>query len=272
MKLNELTEKIKEWENDRDNCATSTMKGLLQEIIAAGKCIINNIDKLIYVFKQNEDTFNQCIQSLQEILDTKNLNAYVSLCGEDIEKVTYEIKNEFENDEEELRNSKEVKDLLESWKGSSFDEIIKFLDDYLEEVNHHNELVKQTMLENIELQKNALLVLFHMDLLLFIDCFHLIEGAFDYHDYGQWEKIKDGVGSEIKSALLGMNIFFQLTETIANIVNLFDKKEIKKGFYSTTENNIAKMEGQINALKCVKIYMDLLIEYYKEDKYDLARK
>ena len=69
-----------------------------------------------------------------------------------------------------------------------------------------------------------------------------------------------------------MNFFFQLTEKFANIVNLFDKTEMKKEFYSTTENNIAKMEGQINALKCVKIYMDLLIENYKEDKYDLARK
>lgn len=272
MELNEMIEKIKEWENDRNNCATSTMKGLLQEIIDIGKCIINNFDKLTYVFRQNEDRFNQCVKSLQKILDNKDMNAYVSLCGRDIEQATNEMKKEFEIDEKELRNSKEVKDILESWKGLSLDEIIRTLDDLTEEVNRHNELVKQKILKNIELQINALSMIFHIDSLLFANCLHLIEGVFNYHDYGQWEKIKEGVFSEIKSKLLSVNFFFQLTEKIANIVNLFDKEEIKKEFYFTTENNIAKVEGQINALNFVKIYMDLLIEYYEENKFDLVQK
>jgi len=272
MELDELTEKIKEWEDDKDNCDTCTMKLLLQEIIAAGKCTINNLLVLTCAFSQNEDKFNQSVKSLQEILDNKNMNAYVSLCGRDIEHATIEIKKEFENDEKELRNSREVKDILESWKGSSLDEVIKSMDDLLEVVNCHNELVKQKMFESIELQINALLAMFHIDSLLFANCLHLIEGAFNYHDYGQWEKIKEEVFSEIKSKIIGVNIFFQLTEKIANIVNLFDQKEIKKEFYSTTENNIAKIEGQINALNFINIYMNELLKYYKEDKFDLIQK
>lgn len=210
MDFNEYIEKIKEWENDRDKCDTSTMKGLVQKVINAGICIINNLSELIYVFTKNADTFNQCSQSLQEILVTKNIDIYVSLCGEDTEQITNEIKKEFENDEEKLRNSKEVKDILESWKGLSIDEIIKHCDDLLEEVNCHNELVNQKIFEGIELQKNALSYLFYVDSLFFLGCFNLIEGAFNYHDYGQWEKIKEGIWDEIKSNLLGINIFFSI--------------------------------------------------------------
>lgn len=272
MELNELVEKIEEWENNRDNCNTGTMKGLMQRTINVGSCIISNLQELICVFRQNEDRFNQCVQSLQEILDTENVNAYVSLCGEDIEQITNEIQKDFENSDEELRNSKEVKDILESWKDLSIDEIIKCLDDLIEKVNYRNELLNKRILEGIELQKNTISDLFYLDCLLFINCFNLIEGAFNYHDYGQWEKIKEGVVDEIKSKLLSINILFQLTEKIANIVNLFDKKEIKKEFYSTTENNIAKIEGQIDALNFVKLYMDELIKYYQKDKFDCRSK
>lgn len=272
MGINEFIEKIKEWENDKNNCDTNTMKGLLQEIIDTGKCIINNLSELTRAFSQNEDRFDKCIKSLQEILDTKDMNAYVSLCGGDIEQAKNEIRKTFGSDEEELRNSKEVNDILESWQGLSLDEVIKLLDDFLEEANHRNEFINKKMLEGIELQKNTLSYFFCLDSLLFINCFQLIEGAFDYQDYGQWEKIKEEVYNGIKSKLLGMNFFFQLTETIARIVNLFDKKEIKKEFYASTENNIAKIEGQIDALNFVKKYIDELIIYYQKNKYDLTIK
>lgn len=270
MELDELLEKIEEWKRDMNNCDTSTMKGLMQKTINAGENVILNFFKLIDIFCQNEKKFNKCVKTLQEIIDTKNMDAYVSLCGGDIEQSVNELKKEMKCDEMKLKDSKEVKDILESWKSKSLHDITKELDDILFQVNSNMEAGRQKMLSSIELQRGALVCLFQMDCLLFTQCFALVKEAFNYHDYGQWEKIKDGVFSEIKSMFLSLNKFFELSEKIANIVNLFDIKEIKKDFYTTTESNIAKIEGQINALAFVKLYIDELIQYYKDDKFNLA--
>lgn len=174
-----------------------------------------------------------------------------------------------EDNKEELKNSKEVKDILDSWKMKSLEEIIEELGKTDEEVQRYIDFINQELLRGIQIQRDALKAIFSLDVLLFEQCRLLMNEAFNYHDYGQWEKIKEAVSGEIKEAALEVNIFFKITAKLANIVNLFDKKEIRNEFYSATEKNISKIEEQTDALTFVGSYIKELAQYYQNNKYDI---
>ncbi|MDE5539791.1 MAG: hypothetical protein K2J20_04825 [Bacilli bacterium] len=271
MELEEILEKIEEWEIDARQLTTSTMRTLMQQLITAGESVIINLKILTDAYNKNEESYNICIRSLQEALNAKDINAYCSLFGADFEQVRKETEKEFKREDRELRNSKEVQELSESMKSKSLDEIMEDFDGLIKKADNMNRLVKQNMIEGIQQQIGAYSAMFCMDKLLLTECISFIKGAFNYHDYGQWEKIKRKGVDMLKDAILGFNKLFQWTALIADIVNLLDKEAVKGEFFEATESNIAKIEGQINALTFVKLFMDILIQHYQEDTYNLQK-
>lgn len=262
MEFEELLEKISEWEKDRENCNTSTMKELLQKCIDAGNITIYNFVALLEIFIQNKERFEKCDKVFEETLNTENLEIYSAASGMD-------VVGEVNRIQKEMEDSREVKDILDSWKTKSLEEIIEELEKIDEEAQRHIDFTNRQLLKGIQVQRDALKAIFSMDVLLFEQCRLLMNEAFNYHDYDQWEKIKEAVSGEIKDAALELNIFFKITAKLANIVNLFDKKGIRDEFYSATEKNISKIEGQTEALTFVGSYIKELAQYYQNNKYDI---
>lgn len=255
MDVIELQEKVREWERDKENCSTRTVKALMQEMVDSGHCLVRNYGEMLCVFAGYLAAYEEADKQMDEILRTGDINKLNNIYDEHTEDLLF-------RDEEELRNG--VEELLDSFKDKSLDEIISFYDDKIKEAEEFNRYVKEKLLAFVQLQKDSLSSIAELNLLLYQSCNTLIEGAVEFHDYGQWEAAKELFKSSALNIFLSLNKVFEATEFLARVGDLFDKNKFRRNFYSSTEENIIKMEEQIEALKVANESVILLKECYSK--------
>ena len=86
MEITELLEKINEWKKDMNTCTTNTMKELMERIIISGEKITNSLQILTDSYNNNKESCYNYIAFLQKVMETKDINTYISLFGKDIEQ------------------------------------------------------------------------------------------------------------------------------------------------------------------------------------------
>lgn len=278
MKIEKMQEKIIEWKVSQSECSTKTLKTLMQQTVDLGENIKVLYEELLDEFFKNIIRFNVINNEFDLIIATGDGEKYAELLGINITSQMEALRKEMEIKQAQLRDSDEVKDLANNLlQTMSFDEIIEFYGNLAEQLKCSNKAAQEKIQtfrkEIIEVQRETMCCIFGIYIFMFKTCDDLIDASFDYHDYGRWEKIKNEIGGKIKDAILSVNAIVDISESLIKSIFVFDKASVRKDFYSETENNIAKIEGQLEALNLTKTYIEMSIQQYQKREFDMfARK
>lgn len=266
MNLEFMKNKIAEWELQKQNCSSKILCHLLQELLKSGENNISNYEKLLDYLSENREKAKDllsCIDEAEaEVIDGR-MGKYNDLRIDNSEELTQEQK-------EDLKKRLDMTQIDEKIKEATHqDESCDIADEILSNLIESHKQTKEFCLKNAE----TLLNLYKFTFLAYncIEKFKLMKykeclnEAFNFHDYGRWENFKN----ETKNFLVSLNTYTGAVAQIAQFINIFDEDKNKENFYSSTENNILKLEQQLSALLTAEKCGEYLIEYFSSNKYSL---
>lgn len=229
--LKDIFEDIKLLDEKKKSVESKTMKELLDENLRVSRTIYFNYVEIINDFK-NYMKFSYEMDSLIEDSMMLFLKNTAELTKKTIELNTF-IKS----------------DNLENLAISNVDRTFCC-----------NNLLENTLRGNDVFRKVYMHIIY-----LSVLSFSL---ALNTNDYNKYKKRKDSILNLVKTTAdipLGqLTVFINFTENIAQIVNSTDKYYMITEFVENTDENLLKMENQIDALLLVLYNQQMLVKIFSE--------
>ena len=266
MDLEFMKNKIDEWELQKQNCSSKILYHLLEQLLTSGENNISNYEKLLDYLSENREKAKKLLSYIDEaeaeVIDGR-MDKYYDLIIDNSNELTQEQKDDLKKRLDITQIDKLIEEPTQQGVYSNI------VDEILRNLNESHKQTKEFCLKNAETLLNVYKFTFlaynyieKFKLMKYKEC---LNEAFNFHDYGRWGNFKN----ETKNFLVSLNTYTGAVAQIAQFINIFDEDKNKENFYSSTENNILKLEQQLSALLTAEKCGEYLIEYFSSNKYNL---
>ena len=166
MDIEFINDKIKEWEETKQNCNTITMPILMQQMIDYG---INNrayYSDILSLYNTAVDKGRRLVSELDEIIKNDDMNKFNELINYDADTFMSMAGIQRKKILEKPNKSQGVKRILDSFESKSLDEIIQFYDNLNDSAKLFNKLQHVQFLNHLSVIKDSFEIFLILDELL----------------------------------------------------------------------------------------------------------